>query len=118
MLQPPSLQHLFGTDQYGGDIFSRVIYGAQLSLPIGFIVVISAVLIGSSIGAISGYFGGAIDEFVMRITDIFLSFPMLILAMVVSRGAGPKPREHCVGAGYNLVAGLCQAGARPGAFDP
>jgi peptide/nickel transport system permease protein len=88
MLQPPSLQHLFGTDQYGGDVFSRVIYGAQLSLPIGFIVVISAVIVGSTVGAISGYFGGAIDEFVMRVTDIFLSFPYLILAMVVCAALG------------------------------
>ena len=93
MLQPPSLQHLFGTDQYGGDVFSRVIYGAQLSMPVGFAVVISAVLIGSTIGAISGYFGGAIDEVVMRVTDIFLSFPYLILAMVVCAALG-RSLEH------------------------
>ncbi len=93
MKLPPSPQHLMGTDQNGGDVFSRIVWGSRLSLPIGFAVVISAVIIGSSIGAISGYYGGIIDDFVMRITDVFLSFPYVVLAMVVCAALGSS-LEH------------------------
>lgn len=86
--QPPSAQHLMGTDDLGGDVFSRIIWGSRLSLPVGFAVVIAAVLIGSTVGAVSGYFGGKVDEFFMRITDIFLSFPNLVLAMVICAALG------------------------------
>lgn len=93
MKLPPSMQHLMGTDQNGGDIFSRIVWGSRLSLPVGFTVVILAVIIGSSIGAISGYYGGIVDEFVMRITDVFLSFPYLVLAMVFCAAMGSS-LEH------------------------
>lgn len=93
MKLPPGLKHLMGTDQNSGDVFSRIVWGSQLSLPIGFAVVISAVIIGSSIGAISGYYGGIFDEFLMRTTDIFLSFPNLVLAMVVCAALG-RSLEH------------------------
>ena len=93
MKLPPSPQHLMGTDQNGGDVFSRIVWGSRLSLPIGFAVVISAMIIGSSIGAISGYYGGNIDDFVMRITDVFLSFPYLVLAMVFCAAMGSS-LEH------------------------
>lgn len=93
MKLPPSPEHLMGTDQNGGDIFSRIIWGSRLSLPVGFAVVFLAVIIGSSIGAIAGYYGGIIDEIVMRITDIFLSFPYLVLAMVFCAALGSS-LEH------------------------
>lgn len=93
MKLPPSMQHLMGTDQNGGDVFSRIVWGSRLSLPVGLTVVILAVIIGSSIGAISGYYGGIIDEFVMRITDVFLSFPYLVLAMVFCAAMGSS-LEH------------------------
>lgn len=83
IMKPPSLQHLFGTDDMGGDVFSRVLWGSRVSLYIGFVVVISAIIVGSVVGGISGYFGGIIDELMMRVTDIFLAFPYLIFAMVV-----------------------------------
>jgi peptide/nickel transport system permease protein len=86
--QAPSAQHIMGTDDTGGDVFSRIIWGAQLSLPVGFIVVIVAVLAGSVVGAISGFYGGWIDELIMRVTDIFLSFPSLVLAMVICAAMG------------------------------
>jgi peptide/nickel transport system permease protein len=88
MKQAPSNEHLMGTDETGGDIFSRIIWGAQLSLPVGFTVVLVALLAGSIVGAVSGYYGGWIDEAIMRITDIFLSFPSLVLAMVICAAMG------------------------------
>ncbi len=88
VLKAPSAAHLFGTDDMGGDVFSRIIWGSQISLEIGFVIVVSAIIVGSIIGSISGYFGGIIDEIMMRVTDIFLAFPSLILAMVVCAALG------------------------------
>lgn len=81
---PPSVEHLFGTDETGGDIFSKVIWGSRTTIEIGIIVVGGGLLIGIVLGAIAGYFGGYIDEIVMRITDMFLSIPGLILAMAIA----------------------------------
>jgi len=83
-LQPPSRQHLFGTDEMGRDIFSRVVYGTRTSLQIGVIAVGLALLIGVPLGLFAGYFRGFLDEFIMRITDIFLSFPPLLLAIAIA----------------------------------
>jgi len=82
--QSPSWKHLFGTDETGGDIFSKVIWGSRISIEIGLIVVLGGLAIGIVLGAFAGYFGGYLDELVMRITDIFLSVPYLILAMGVA----------------------------------
>jgi len=87
-LLPPSGEHLFGTDDYGRDIFSMVIYGSQTSFRISIIVVAVSTLIGIILGGIAGYFGGIIDEILMRITDIFLAIPYLILAMAVAAALG------------------------------
>ena len=87
-LQPPSSQHVFGTDESGGDIFSRIIWASQLDLAIAVTVVGTAMAIGSAMGAASGYLGGKIDEVMMRITDIFLAFPALILAMTIAAALG------------------------------
>jgi peptide/nickel transport system permease protein len=81
---PPSIEHLFGTDETGGDIFSKVVWGSRVTIEIGIIVVGGGLLIGIVLGAIAGYFGGYIDEIVMRITDMFLSIPGLILAMAIA----------------------------------
>jgi peptide/nickel transport system permease protein len=87
-LLPPSLEHPFGTDDYGHDLFSMVVYGAQTSLKICFMVVLTATLIGVILGGLAGYFGGAIDETLMRITDVFLAIPYLILAMAIAAALG------------------------------
>ncbi len=85
-LLPPSRAHFFGTDSAGMDIYSRVIYGGQLALAAGLTILLLCTVSGSMIGLVSGYFGGRLDETIMRITDIFLAFPPLILAMAVVAG--------------------------------
>ncbi len=88
-LQPPSLDHLMGTDKFGRDIFSRVLFGAQTSLAVGALVTLGAILIGTPIGLISGYFGGKVDTALMRISDVFLAFPPLLLPISIVAAMGP-----------------------------
>ena len=87
-LQPPSRAHPFGTDHMGRDILSRVIYGARTSLLMGFSVVALALLIGVPLGLTAGYFAGKTDLLIMRITDIFLAFPPLLLALLIATSLG------------------------------
>ena len=89
-LQAPSWSHLFGTDDLGADVFSRVVFGARYSLAVGLAVVGLAALIGVPLGAISGFFGGWVNHAIMRITDIFLTIPGIVLALAIgaSLGAG------------------------------
>lgn len=87
-LKPPSGEHWFGTDELGRDIFSRVIYGARISLPASFVVVLVGVVVGSLLGAMAGYFGGFIDEAIMRLADILLAFPSIVLALAISAFLG------------------------------
>lgn len=83
-LSPPTWRHPMGTDDLGRDILSRVIHGTRTSLLVGIAVVSNAFIIGTLIGLIAGYLGGLVDEIMMRITDIFLAFPGLVLAMALS----------------------------------
>ncbi len=89
-LKPPALTHLLGTDQLGRDIFSRILYGARISLTVGLVVVSSAGVFGTIIGLIAGYASGVVDEVLMRLTDIFFAFPPLILAMAIAGALGPS----------------------------
>jgi len=82
--QPPGIGFLFGTDEIGCDILSRVIYGARYSLMMGVVVLTIAVVIGVPLGLIAGYIGGWADKIIMRVTDVFLAVPSIILAMAVS----------------------------------
>lgn len=88
-LLPPSSDHWFGTDEMGNDILSRVILGSRTSLQIGLIVTLIAALIGVPLGIIAGYVGGKTQEVIMRITDIFLSVPGLVLAIAIVGALGP-----------------------------
>ncbi|AFK21029.1 ABC transporter permease (plasmid) [Haloferax mediterranei ATCC 33500] len=88
--ESPSLSHPFGTDQAGRDIFSRVLFGTRLSLQIGLVVLAVAVSIGVTVGLVGGYVGGAVGMFLMRVTDVFLSVPPLVLALGVSVALEPS----------------------------
>ncbi|WP_019218975.1 ABC transporter permease [Bartonella florencae] len=88
-LQPPSLAHYFGTDELGRDIFSRIIFGARITLYVVFLTTIIVGPIGLIVGTVSGYIGGWVDTALMRIVDIFLAFPALILALAFSAALGP-----------------------------
>lgn len=89
-LLPPSMINLFGTDEAGRDIFTRVLYGARVSLSAGIIVVLFSSMIGCLLGAYCGYFGKWVDQIIMRIMDMVLAFPTLILAMVLAATLGPN----------------------------
>lgn len=89
-LAPPSPEHWMGTDKLGRDIFSRMLYGARISLGAGLGVVIMAGLLGTAVGIVAGYVGGWLDEALMRVTDIFFAFPSLILAMAIAGALGPS----------------------------
>jgi peptide/nickel transport system permease protein len=84
----PSWQHLFGTDELGRDVFSRVVYGARVTLPIGLLLVCAAAVVGGTIGAVAGYFRGPLDGLLMRTTDLMFAFPAILLAMVVAAVLG------------------------------
>jgi len=88
-LQAPSAVHWFGTDEVGNDVYTRVVLGARVSLQIGLIITTLAALVGVPLGIVAGYLGGALGELIMRVTDLFLSVPALVLALAVVGALGP-----------------------------
>ena len=88
-LSAPSVEHWFGTDQFGRDVFTRVIYGSRLSLQIAITAVFTAVVIGGIIGILSGYYGGWLDAITIRIMDVLVAFPSLLLALFLVAILGP-----------------------------
>jgi peptide/nickel transport system permease protein len=89
MFEGPSKNFLLGTDEFGRDILSRLIYGARISLMVGFIAVSIALVAGGILGAISGYYGGWIDNVIMRVMDVLLSIPQTLLAIAIAASLGP-----------------------------
>ena len=88
-LSPPTLEHPFGTDDFGRDILSRVIYGARISLRVGVFAVLIALVLGTCIGVVAGYWGGWIDQILMRLMDLLLAFPSILLAIGIVAILGP-----------------------------
>ncbi|MFI1290837.1 ABC transporter permease [Streptomyces sp. NPDC020792] len=89
-LEGPSSVHWLGTDAAGRDVLSRVLYGARLSVPVGLLLVTAAAVIGTAVGLVAGFFGGWVDEVLMRVTDVVFAFPVIILAMAVAASLGPS----------------------------
>jgi peptide/nickel transport system permease protein len=87
-LQSPSADHLFGTDRFGRDVFARAVTAARLDVSMGVAIAVSSLIVGSAIGVVAGYWGGRIDEIIMRLTDMVLAFPGFVLALVIVAALG------------------------------
>lgn len=98
-LQPPSSKHWLGTDKLGRDIFSRIVYGARISVEVGVISVGIALIVGTLMGALGGYYGGWLDSILMRIVDIMLAFPSVLLAIAIMAVLGPSLENAMVAIG-------------------
>jgi peptide/nickel transport system permease protein len=110
----PSLEHLMGTDNLGRDIFSRVIVATPIDAEMAFLIVGVSICLGTSIGSFSGFFGGRIDELLMRVTDLFLAIPTLVMAVAVALALGPGV-DHVIEANvvtwWPIYARLARAGS-------
>ncbi len=102
-LQTPSAEHWFGTDEFGRDIFTRVLFGARPVLVTGFLSVASALVVGTVIGAISGYRGGWLDEVLMRVMDIMLSFPAILLAILIVAALGVGLVNTIIAIAFSMI---------------
>jgi peptide/nickel transport system permease protein len=103
LLKPPSREHLFGTDELGRDILSRIIYGARISLTMGLIAVAIAGSFGTVIGLVSGFFGGALDNAIMRIIDVLMAFPGIILAILIMATLGASLINVVIAVGIGAI---------------
>lgn len=101
--QTPNSQHWFGTDNFGRDIFSRIVYGAQVSLKVGLIAVGIAMFIGGALGAVAGFYGGKIDNFIMRFIDVLLAIPSILLAISIVAALGPELRNVMIAVGIGSI---------------
>lgn len=102
-LQGPSAAHWFGTDEMGRDVFARVIHGARTSLSIGFISCTVALIVGGALGAIAGYFGGWLDELIMRVMDVMLCLPEMLLAIAIVAAFGTSVTNMILAIGISRV---------------
>ena len=102
-LQPPSLANPFGTDDFGRDVLSRVIHGARISLRVGVVAVLIALVLGVPIGLVAGYWGGALDQVLMRAMDLMLAFPSILLAIAIVAVLGPGLENAMLAVGIVAV---------------
>lgn len=107
-LQPPSLSHIFGTDDLGRDVFTRMVFGARISLAVGFISVFIILIIGTFLGIISGFYGGKTDYIIMRFTDIVLCFPTFFLILLVIAFIEPNIYNVMIVIGVTSWPGLAR----------
>ncbi|RIK39533.1 MAG: hypothetical protein DCC55_17790 [Chloroflexi bacterium] len=104
-LQPPNATYWFGTDDLGRDQFSRIIYGARTTIQTGVVVILIAASIGTTIGLISGYYGGKVDLIVMRLVDVGLAFPYILLALAIVATIGPSLQNALIAIGLAYTPG-------------
>lgn len=103
LLEPPSRTHLFGTDELGRDVFSRVVYGTRISLTIGLVAVAIATVVGSIVGLVAGFLGGMTDNIAMRLIDILMAFPGIILAILIMGTLGPSLINVMIAVGISAI---------------
>jgi ABC-type dipeptide/oligopeptide/nickel transport system permease subunit len=96
ILSGPSGAHWFGTDELGRDVFSRVLFGARITLPLSVILVAASMIIGATLGGIAGFFGGVVDNVIMRLADLVFAFPGIILALAVAAALGAQLRNAVI----------------------
>lgn len=106
--QGPSLDHLFGTDAIGRDVFSRVVFGARVSMKIGIAATLMSILIGSLLGSVAGFFGGILDTLIMRLTDVFLAIPYIVLAVAIATVLGRSENSIIVILGLTGWLGMAR----------
>ena len=111
VLMPPSPAHLLGTDTLGRDVLSRIIFGSRVSLLVGFVAVGIATLIGLLVGSLAGYYGGWVDQLLMRLVDLMLCFPTLFLILAVIAVLGPSIWNIMVVIGLTAWMGVAPPGA-------
>ena len=102
-LQGPSSEHWLGTDPFGRDLYTRLVYGARISLPVGLIAVVISAVFGIALGLVSGYYGRLVDGIIMRLIDIMLAFPGILLALVVVAVLGPNLRNVMIAVGIGGI---------------
>lgn len=107
-LQGPSMAHWMGTDQYGRDILSRVIFGTRISLLVGITSTAMAVIVGGTLGSIAGYYGGKIESLIMRVTDIFLAIPAILLNIAIAAALGGGLRNMMIALGISYIPAYCR----------
>ena len=104
----PSAEHIMGTDELGRDIFSRIIHGSRYSLSIGFLAVLFSNIIGMTLGALAGYYGGLVDDIIMRLIDIIQSIPGILLAIAISVVLGPGFFNTLLALGFGAITMACR----------
>jgi peptide/nickel transport system permease protein len=105
-LKPPSLQHLFGTDTYGRDVFARIVHGSRASLSIGLLTTIIAVFVGGIFGSIAGFYGGMADSVIMRVMDTIMAIPPILLALAIVASLGPGMTNLIIAMTISSVPGF------------
>lgn len=112
-LEPPSAEFWLGTDSYGRDVLSRLIYGTRISLLVGFVAILIAMAIGSSLGVLAGYIGGLFDRLVMGLVDVLLSFPTLVLGLMIAAMLGASLENLIIAIAITEIAPFVRVARAP-----